>query len=183
MEDGFKNLLCEDYPELSQPSLDAIEMTELTKDQIFASMKRSRRERKDLLRREEMERRITAGWDKDTNPVSILSRGEPSTISTDDPELALSTWKQPNLEKRIRYPGSRKGERMPFPSAGTSPDVSQGPGVKVDDQGVPVLSSFTSCEGEPEGVIVKVETQDEPQFFARDEMEVEISERIAKLKM
>ncbi len=177
MEDDFKNLRCEDYPESSQPAQLP------TKDQIFARMRQTRRERKNLLRLKELEKRITAGWDKDTNPVSVLSNGGPFATSTDDPGRALTTRQQRNLEKKARHYGGRKQKRIPFNSAGTSLDTSHGSREEAEDQGVPVLPSFTSHEGESEGAIINVEAQDEPQFCERDEMDVEISRRIAKLKM
>jgi hypothetical protein len=65
----------------------------------------------------------------------------------------------------------------------TSPNASHGTGVEVQDRRVLVPSNFITHAGELEAGIIKFETQDEPQTYEGDEMDVEMSGIIAKLEV
>lgn len=149
-------------------------------------MKRERRRRKNVARREnEIEKQVKADPDSSKNRALILSNREPfSNISTDDfGRPVLSAHKRRAREKIKHFYGSKKRNEVTLASSGTSPSASHGPRVKVEEQDVPVLPNFASQAGELERVTVKAETQDEPQAYEGDEMDVEMSGRIAKLEM
>jgi hypothetical protein len=189
IENGFNPLCDEDIPGSSlqeqQSYLEEIETIQPIQDQIFARMKRVRRDRKNFVRREEIEKRITAGPDKDDETVSILSNGEPSSsMSTDDTgRPPFTTRRQREHDRTVRYHGSFRGKRATFSKAGLNLDASHGSGAKVEDRNESSPFEFTSHVGELERVAVKGGTQDEPQVYKGGDMDVELSERIAKLEM
>jgi hypothetical protein len=154
-------------------------------DQALTGMKRERRRRKNVARREdEIEKRINADLDTNMNTASILSNRESfSNISTDDSGRAISTRKQRQQQKTDRLCGSKARNEVTLVGAGTSASASHGVGVEGEDQSVPVPSNFTTQAGELERVTIKAGTQDEPQAYEGDDMDVEMSGRIAKLEM
>jgi hypothetical protein len=190
IENGFKNLLFdEDIPGSSlqerRPYLEEIETIQHAQDQIFTRMKRVRKDRKNFVRRKEIEKRITAGTDEDEDKVSILPNGEPSSsMSTDDTgRPPFTTRQQREHDRIIRYYGSFRGKRATFSKAGLNLDASHGSGVKAEGRSVSSPSEFTSHVGELERVAIKGETQDEPQVYKGGDIDVELSGRIAKLEM
>jgi hypothetical protein len=168
IEKGLKNLFCD-------PA-----------DQVLTSMKRERKQRKKVARRKnEVEKRLKAESDENMNTALILSNREPfSNISMDDSgRPGLSASQQRAREKIKRFYGSKKGNEVTLASAGTSPNTSRKAGMDVEDPSVTSPSNFTSQAEELEAVTIKAEAQDEPQAYDGDEMDVEMSGRIAKLEM
>jgi len=170
IENGFKNLLFdEDITGSSllerRSYLEEIETIQHTEDQIFARMKRVRKDRKNFVRHKEIEKRITVGTDEDEEKVSILSNGEPSSsMSTDDTgRPPFTTRQQREHDRMIRCYGSFRGKSVIFSKERLSLDASYGSGVKVEDRSISSPSEFTSHVGELERVAIKGETQDEQQ--------------------
>jgi hypothetical protein len=190
IENGSKNLLFdEDIPGSSlqerRSHLEEIETIQHTQDQIFTRMKRVRKDRKNFVRRKEIERRITLGTDEDGGKVSILSNGKlSSSMSTNDiGRPPFTTHQQREHDRMIRCYRSFRGKRVTFSKEGLNLDASHGSGVKAEDRSVSSPSEFKSHAGELERLAIKGETQDEPQVYKGGDMDVELSGRIAKLKM
>jgi hypothetical protein len=127
-------------------------------------MKRVRKDRKNFVRRKEIEKRITAGADVEEEKVSILSYGEPSSsMSTDDTgRPPFTTRQQREHDRIIHYYRSFRGKRVTFSKVGLNLDAFYGSGVKAEGWSVSSPSEFTSHMGELERVAIKGETQDEP---------------------
>jgi hypothetical protein len=148
-------------------------------------MKRERRRHKNVARREdEIEKRIKVDLDTNMNTASILSNRESlPNISTDDSGRTVSMRKQRQHQKTVHFDGSKARNEVTLAGAGTSASAFHGVGVEGENWSVPVPSNFSTQAGELERVTIKAETQDEPQAYGGDDMDVEMSGRIARLEM
>jgi hypothetical protein len=190
IEKGFRNLLCNQHnpgsPQQGRETQQNGRETALSAaDQLLTSIKQERRESKNVTRHKAViEKRMKADLDRNTNAASVLSKRELfSNISTDDSGCAIPTRKSGVREKRIRFYTGKGKKDINLAGEGTSLRTTQEPEVEVENSSVPAQSNFTSQAGELEAVTTKTKTQDKPQAYSGDEMDVEMSGRIAKLEI
>jgi hypothetical protein len=156
-----------------------------SEDLVLTSMKRDRRWRKNVARRQdETKKQVKTESDTNTIAASILSNRELfSNVSTDDYGRAISTHRQRKHDKTVRFFGSNTRNHVTLHGAETSPSAFHGAGVEVEDQSTPVPPNFTTQAGELKRGTIEIEAQDEQQSYEEEEMDVEMSGRIAKLEV
>jgi len=148
-------------------------------------MKLERRESKNATRRKaRVKKWVKTPEDRSTNPALILSNREPfSNVPTNDSGHYISTRKERAHERRVRLNAGNGKQMVNMAGAGTYPSASQELGKEVEDRSASVPSNFITQAGEPETGIIKAETRDEPQSYEGDDIDIEMSGRIARLEM
>lgn len=185
---SFENLLDGEDPlgrslQEKQPRVGDEERMTRKQRKNFMRMKRARKHQKVALRREKVEQGIMVSRDKALrDSMSILSNGEASSsISRNDTGLSVSEGQMVMYGETTQFFHGSQKMRPGFSNQGGY-ITSYEPEMKVEED-IPYVSDWQMKAEELRGVTVKTETHNKPYAEKGDEMDVEMSGRIAKLGM
>ncbi len=169
--DDFKNLLCNE--EIPQDSLKLHRFSgKRMKRKAFRRMERARKERKNLMRREQLETGIVASCDKDKIPVSTLFSAQSLSTYVDRPE---------SLDRRDGLSQESLCLRLVDEDKGLNTSI--GPGVKTALENVALVVGFPSQSGRSEKAAAEAGNQVKQEDGRGDDMDIEMSKRIGTLEI
>jgi hypothetical protein len=181
IQNGFKNLLRSEDPlewslQEEQPDAEEAEPIKLSGKEIYADIKRARKDRKRAVRREQLEKRITSGWDKDKD-VPTISNAQPSSYTAISGTGRVVSKRRKRKDKKAR---DLKKHARRFSSRGSP--ISSSESVAKSEENMLHLPDLQNKE-KLQRAIVKAGTHDELYGDEEDDMESEMSGRIDKLKV